>query len=49
MVSDILGIFTLALVLTFLGLAIRDGAQTSQILNAGLNGFAKIQNTVAQG
>lgn len=49
MVSDILGIFSLALILTFLGLAIRQGAQTSQIINSTLSGFSTIQGNVANG
>ena len=43
MVDDIISIFTLALVITAIGIVVSHGAETAQILKVGLNGFTGIQ------
>jgi len=48
MVDKIVSIFTLALVVTGVGIALRPGAPTAQVLGTALSGFAKIQ-TAAYG
>ena len=43
MVGNIVTIFTTALAVTALGIALRPNAPTAQVLTAGLNGFANVQ------
>ena len=43
MVNNIVTIFTTALAVTALGIALRPNAPTAAVLTAGLGGFANIQ------
>jgi hypothetical protein len=43
MVDKIVTIFTTALAVTALGIALRPNAPTAAVLSSGLNGFANIQ------
>lgn len=43
MVDDIIGVFTLALIVGVLAVAIRNGSNTSTIINSTLNGFANVE------
>lgn len=45
MVDKIVSIFTTALAVTAVGIALRPGAPTASVLSAGLNGFANIQRS----
>lgn len=43
MVNNIIGLFTTALLVTALGIALRPGAPTASVIGTALSGFAKIQ------
>ena len=43
MVDKIVSVFTTALVITGVGIALRPGAVTPKVIEAGLTGFAKVQ------
>lgn len=43
MVEDIVGVFALALIVGVLATAIRNGSNTSAIINSTLNGFANVE------
>ena len=43
MVDRIFAVATTALIITGLGIALRKGAPTAKVIEATLNGFAKIQ------
>ena len=43
MVDDIIGVFTLALIVGVLAVAIRNGTNTSAIINSTLNGFSGVE------
>lgn len=45
MVDDIIGVFTLALIVGVLAVAIRNGTNTSNIISNTLNGFANVERT----
>lgn len=48
MVDDIIGVFTLALIITAIGMVLKNGDAASKIISNTFAGFAKIQ-TAAQG
>lgn len=48
MVDDIISVFTLALIVTALGITLRNADGASNVIASTFNGFAKIQ-TAAQG
>lgn len=43
MVDDIISIFTLALIVTAVGIVVSHGSAAAQVISAGMNGFAGIQ------
>jgi hypothetical protein len=49
MISDIIGLFTLALILTFLAVAVRNSSGTSTIISQTLSGFTGVQGAIANG
>lgn len=49
MIEDIIGVFTLALIIGILAVAIKNGSQTSSVINNTLGGFANIEKTALAG
>lgn len=49
MVEDIIGVFTLALILGVVALAIRNGTETGNLMSNTLKGFSTLEGTVIKG
>lgn len=49
MVDDIIGVFTLALIVGVLAVAIKNGTNTSSVINATLGGFSGIEKAALAG
>lgn len=43
MIDDIIGVFTLALIVGVIAVAIRNGSNTSSVINSTLSGFANVE------
>lgn len=47
MVDSIVSIFTTALIVTAIGIALRPGAPTAKVIESTFTGFAKVQKAAA--
>lgn len=47
MVDDIISVFTLALIVTALGIVVMNGSQSAQVITSVFNGFSGVQRAAA--